>query len=99
MEKYFISVFKVEEYMYQENSTQQAEGLSPAICLAYSSTLKMEATCLPETSVDYHRTRRRPQDRTLHTDRCGSLKSRECNTYSLQNNNKQLFFKLDLLLN
>jgi hypothetical protein len=36
-------------------------------CLAYSSTLKMEAICSSETSVYFHRTTRRymPEDRTL----------------------------------
>jgi hypothetical protein len=37
-------------------------------CLAFSSTLKMEATCSSETSVDFQRTTRRyiPEDRTLY---------------------------------
>jgi hypothetical protein len=36
-------------------------------CLAYSLSLKMEATCSPETSVDFQRTTRRysPEDGTL----------------------------------
>jgi hypothetical protein len=36
-------------------------------CLAYSSNLKMEATCSSETSVDFQRTARRyiPEDKTL----------------------------------
>jgi hypothetical protein len=36
--------------------------------LTYSSTLKMEATCSSETSVDYQRTTRSyiPEDRTLY---------------------------------
>jgi hypothetical protein len=36
-------------------------------CLAYSSTLKMEATCSSETSVEFQRTIRRytPEDRTI----------------------------------
>jgi hypothetical protein len=35
--------------------------------LAYSSILKMEATCSSETSIEFRRTTRRniPQDRTL----------------------------------
>jgi hypothetical protein len=38
-------------------------------CLAYSSTLKMEARCSSETSVDFQRTTRRyiPEDGTLHS--------------------------------
>jgi hypothetical protein len=47
------------------------EGLPPAFmpvsCLAYSSSLKMEAICSSETSVDFQRTTRRYilQDSTL----------------------------------
>jgi hypothetical protein len=46
-------------------------------CLSYSSTLKMEATCSPGTSVDFQRASRRhiPEDRTLHNHRCQNLKS------------------------
>jgi hypothetical protein len=38
------------------------------LCLDYSSTLKMEATCFSETLVDFQRARRRhiPECRTLH---------------------------------
>jgi hypothetical protein len=38
--------------------------------LAYSSAMKMEATCSSETSVDFRRTTRRyiPEDRTVHTN-------------------------------
>jgi hypothetical protein len=41
-------------------------------CSAYSSTLKMEATCFSETSVDFQRTTRRyiTEDRTLCNHRC-----------------------------
>jgi hypothetical protein len=37
-------------------------------CSAYSSTLKMEATCSSETSNDFQRITRRyiPEDSTLH---------------------------------
>jgi hypothetical protein len=54
--------------------------LSPAFtlvsCLAYSSTLKMEATCSSETSVAFQLTARRhiPEDITLHNHRCENLK-------------------------
>jgi hypothetical protein len=46
-------------------------------CLAYSSTLKMEARCFSETSVDFQRTTRRyiPEDRTLHNHRCENLRA------------------------
>jgi hypothetical protein len=45
--------------------------------LAYSFTLKMEAACSSETSVDTQRTTRRyiPEDRTLHNHRYENLKS------------------------
>jgi hypothetical protein len=43
--------------------------------LAYSSTLKMKASCSSETSVDVQRNTRRyiPVDRTLHNHRCENL--------------------------
>jgi hypothetical protein len=48
-------------------------------CSAYFSTLKMEALCSPETSVDFQRTTRRyiPEDSTLHNHRCENLTSME----------------------
>jgi hypothetical protein len=41
-------------------------------CSAYSSILKIEATCSDETSVDFQRTARRyiPENRTVHNCRC-----------------------------
>jgi hypothetical protein len=57
----------------QSESRWQAEPCFPPACtlvscLAYSSTLKMEAICSSETSVDFQRTTWRyiPEDRTLH---------------------------------
>jgi hypothetical protein len=46
-------------------------------CFAYSSTMKTEATCSSETSVDFQRTTQCyiAEDRTLHTHRCENLKS------------------------
>jgi hypothetical protein len=46
-------------------------------CLAYSSTLKMEAKCSSETSVVFQRTIRRyiHENRTLHNHCYGNLKS------------------------
>jgi hypothetical protein len=44
-------------------------------CFASASTLKMEATWSSETSVDFQRTTRRLEDRTLHNHRCENLKS------------------------
>jgi hypothetical protein len=48
-------------------------------CLAYFSTFNMEATCNPETSVNFQRTMRRyiPEARTLRYRRCENLKSYE----------------------
>jgi hypothetical protein len=52
------------------------KGIALVSCLVYSSTLKMEATCSSETSVDLQWTTRRyiPEDRTLYNHRCESLK-------------------------
>jgi hypothetical protein len=46
-------------------------------CFAYYSTLKMDATCSSETSVDFQQTTRCyiPEDRTLHNHCCENLKS------------------------
>jgi hypothetical protein len=63
------SMFRVEKYGEQETSVKA--------CSAYSSTLKLEAICSSETSVDFQRTTRRyiPKDRTLHNHRYENLKS------------------------
>jgi hypothetical protein len=47
-----------------------------ASCSAYSSTLKMEATCSFDKSVDFQRTAWRciPGDRNLHERGCENLK-------------------------
>jgi hypothetical protein len=46
-------------------------------CSAYSSTLKMEATCSSEMSVSFQRTTWRyiPEDRILHNHQCENLRS------------------------
>jgi hypothetical protein len=46
-------------------------------CSAYSSTLKMEAICSSETSVDIQQPTWRyiPEDSTLQNHRCENLKS------------------------
>jgi hypothetical protein len=69
------------------NQALLAARFMPVSCLAYSSTLKMEATCSSGTSVDFQRTARRyiPEDRTLHGHRCESLESYRLHTYSLLN--------------
>jgi hypothetical protein len=62
-------------------------------CSAYSSTLKMEAICSFETSVEFQRTTRRyiPEDSTLHNHRCETLKSY---TVNLKLDHDQLFYVL-----
>jgi hypothetical protein len=59
-----------------ENVQKHNHSFTLVFCLAYSSTLKMEATCSSETSVDFQRTTRRyiPEDKTLHNHRCENLK-------------------------
>jgi hypothetical protein len=46
-------------------------------CLAYSSTLNMEATCSSETSGDFQQPTWRyiPEDTAVHNHRCENLKS------------------------
>jgi hypothetical protein len=46
---------------------------------SYPSTLKIEAICSFETSLDFHRTTRHciPEDRTLHSHRCDNLRSND----------------------
>jgi hypothetical protein len=46
-------------------------------CMAYTSTLKMEAICSSESSVDFQRTTRRyiTEYRTLRHHHCENLKS------------------------
>jgi hypothetical protein len=46
-------------------------------CLAYSSTVKIEATCFSEKWVDFSRTIRRYflEDVTLHSHLCDSIES------------------------
>jgi hypothetical protein len=48
-------------------------------CLAYFSTLKMEATCFYETPVDFQQDTGRyiPEDMTLRNNRCKNVKSYE----------------------
>jgi hypothetical protein len=46
-------------------------------CSGYSSTLKMETVCSPETSIDFQRTTLRyiPENSTLRNHSCEDLKS------------------------
>jgi hypothetical protein len=67
---------------YNAVASQPTLCLPPAFtlvsCLAYSSTLKMEAKCSSETSVDFQRTTRHyiPEDRTLQI--CVKLQLNDC---------------------
>jgi hypothetical protein len=56
---------------------QSEAGSKAATNLAYSSTLKIRATCSCKTSVRFQRNTRRyiPKDTTLHNHRCENLKS------------------------
>jgi hypothetical protein len=55
-------------------------------CLAYSSTLNMEATCSSETPVDFQRTKWHyiAEEKALHNRRCENLKY-----YIFKNNTNQ----------
>jgi hypothetical protein len=70
--------FKIQIEVEQE--TRQAAS-KPAFtmvsCLAYSSTLKMEATYCSETLNDFQRSAQHyiPEDRTLHKRCCENLES------------------------
>jgi hypothetical protein len=66
-----------------------------ASCLAYSSTLKIEATCSSETSVDFQWTTRRyiPENRTLQNRRCENLRSHK---QTNQQTNKQTMESIQL---
>jgi hypothetical protein len=72
-EEHIGSIFRIEEYNKPSRSTQHAEQL--VSCLAYSSTLKMEAILSSETSVEFYQTARRyaSKDRSLHSHRCENL--------------------------
>jgi hypothetical protein len=80
-EEHIASIFRVEEYAEQETSLKAKLCLPPALtlvsCSAYYSTLKMEAICSSEASVDFQRTTRCyiPEDSILYNHRCENLKS------------------------
>jgi hypothetical protein len=65
----------------QQKPARNQLCLPPACLLIFaefiSPTLKMEAICSAETSVETQRTTRRhiPEDDTLHNHRCENLKS------------------------
>jgi hypothetical protein len=97
LEEHVASIFRIEEKVEQETSKKQAAnraGLPPAVSLvsglAFSSILKLEATCPSETSVDFERNTRRyiPEERTLQR-KCFYLKD------NLRGNPVFLFRKLN----
>jgi hypothetical protein len=58
-----------KEYANQGTSVKQVTSKALVVsCLAYSSTLKIVATCSSKTSVDFQLTTRGyiPENRTLH---------------------------------
>jgi hypothetical protein len=69
--------FQLHEEICLLGSNAVQSGFMLITCLVYSSTLKMEATCSLETSVDFQWTTPRyiPQGRTPHSHRCENLKS------------------------
>jgi hypothetical protein len=58
-----------------QREVSSKQNFTQVSCLAYSSTLKMEATCSSETSLDFHWTTRRyiPEDRNHHSHDCENL--------------------------
>jgi hypothetical protein len=67
-----------EEYHFQQKATsKQVESCLLVFAEMFSLTLKMEAICSSETSVETRRTIRRdiPEDDTPHNHRCENLKS------------------------
>jgi hypothetical protein len=75
----WVSTDVSEKYIAELQSSRQACHLFACWFLAelIFSTLKMEAICLSETSVETQRTTRRhvPEENTLHNHHCGNLKS------------------------
>jgi hypothetical protein len=61
----------------QKGKQAVASCFLPVSCMAYFSTLKMEATCYPETLVDFQWATWDciPEDRSVHKHRCKNCKS------------------------
>jgi hypothetical protein len=81
-EKHVASIFGVGEYAKKETSMKQVANRAATYftlgsCLAYSLTLKMEATCSSGTSVDFQQTTPHyiPEDTIFHSHCCENLKS------------------------
>jgi hypothetical protein len=72
LEEHVASIFRVEA----EKETSVKAGDKQSFFAVYSSTMKMEAACSSETSVDIQRTTLRYiPDGILHNYRCENLKS------------------------
>jgi hypothetical protein len=73
--EYSCSAF--EEYYLLGYNRWLATCFHAGFLLRFPSTLKMEAICSFESSVDFQRTTLRyiPEDSTLHNHRCDKLKS------------------------
>jgi hypothetical protein len=71
--------------IFNQRQTQHGTCSTQVSCLAYPSTLKMEAKFSSEMSVDFQQTTRYhiPEDSILHNYRCENLKS-EYQTYFTQ---------------
>jgi hypothetical protein len=78
-EESIASIFRVEKCMSEKPVCTGADLQPPAHAgspLAHFSTLKMEAIRSSEKLVNARSTQRHiPEDHTLHSHRCGSLKS------------------------
>jgi hypothetical protein len=76
---YFSFLLLLNIYHEESISSKLFNYFMLVSCLAYSSVLKMEATCSSETSVDSQWTTRRciSEERTLLNHSCQNLKS--CN--------------------
>jgi hypothetical protein len=83
LEEYIASIFKIDE-LVEQGSSLLGVYLLLVSCLAYSLTLKIEATCSYEMSVDFGQHTRHyiPEDRTLHSHRCDCPRS---NSYVYDN--------------
>jgi hypothetical protein len=68
--------YNAPRFVESQPTFQKSKHCLLVSCLAYSSTLKMEATCSSETSVGFQRITRRyvSADRTLETRRNGNLR-------------------------
>jgi hypothetical protein len=73
----FGKVFRLQLQVRRISSALLSTCFLLVSCLAYSSTLKMEATCSSEKWVGFQRTTRLyiPEGRTLSNHRCENLKS------------------------